>query len=47
MLFLLFTEYFFLILFLLEKTPKIKSAYGKQDYHPGAKIKTEKKTHNS
>lgn len=31
---------FFLIIFLLEKTPKIKSIYGKQDYQPGAKIKT-------
>lgn len=34
---------FFLILFLLEKTPKIKSAYGKQDYQPGSKIKTKKR----
>lgn len=31
---------FFLIIFLLEKTPKIKSIYGKQDYQPDAKIKT-------
>lgn len=32
--------FFFLIIFLLEKTPKIKSIYGKQDYQPDAKIKT-------
>lgn len=38
---MLFTFYriFFRILFLLEKISKIKSAYGKQDYQPSAKIK--------
>lgn len=40
---LIFTEYFFLILFLLEKISKIKSTYGKQDYQPCSKIKTKKR----
>lgn len=35
-----FLHNIFFIIFLLEKTPKIKSIYGKQDYQPGAKIKT-------
>lgn len=39
-----FYRIFVRILFLLEKTSKIKSVYGKQDYHPSAKIKTEKKS---
>lgn len=38
-----FYRIFFHILFLLEETSKIKSAYGKQDYQPSAKIKAEKK----
>ena len=38
-----FYRIFFRILFLLEETSKIKSVYGKQDYQPSAKIKTEKK----
>ena len=37
-----FLQNIFFIIFLLEKTPKIKSIYGKQDYQPGAKIKTSK-----
>lgn len=39
-----FYRIFFHILFLLEETSKIKSAYGKQDYQPSAKIKAEKKS---
>ena len=38
-----FYRIFFLILFLLEKIPKIKFTYGKQDYQPDAKIRTEKR----
>lgn len=37
-----FYRIFFRILFLFEETSKIKSVYGKQDYQPSAKIKTEK-----